>query len=255
MTVSPQFDLQLACSDADVVAAQRLRYQVFVAELGGTSDGVDHAAGQEADAFDAHADHLLLRDLGRRADDQVIGVYRLMNRAQADAAGGFSSAAEYDLTPLLAGGRKLLELGRSCLHPDYRGGVAMHHLWQGLAAHVRQQKIEILFGVASFHGADASRHAAALAHLHQSYLAPPKLRPVAKGAGAVPLDDLTLADENRKEAVAAIPPLIKAYLRLGGMVGDGAYRDQAFNTTDVCMVVDVNQMPDRLRAQYADGAL
>ncbi len=251
MSDHSQFDLQFATAPADVSAAQALRYKVFVQELGGSGAGVDHAAGQEVDAFDAHADHLLLRDLSRPPGDQVIGVYRLMNQSQADKAGGFSAAAEYDLSPLLNSGRKLLELGRSCLHPDYRGGVAMHHLWTGLADHVRDTGTDVLFGVASFHGTDTDTIAAPLAHLHHSYLAPANLRPRAIGPDAYPMDQLAPEAIDRKAAVADTPALIKAYLRLGGVVGEGAFVDRVFNTVDVCMVVDVATMPDRQRALYA----
>mgnify|MGYP000359625000 CR=1 FL=1 len=119
----PQFSVRLARDAADVRAAQRLRYEVFVAELGGGGDGVDHDARLECDRFDAVFDHLLLLDAAR--GDAVVGVYRVMREDQARAAGQFYSEDEYDLEPLRRSGRKLLELGRSCLHADYRGGAGM----------------------------------------------------------------------------------------------------------------------------------
>ncbi len=252
MPTTPQFQLTMAASDADVAAAQALRYKVFVAELGGDGDGVNHAAQREIDRFDAFADHLLLRDLNRPAGRQVIGVYRIMSSRQAQAAGSFSSAQEYDLAPLLASGRAILELSRSCLHPAYRSGGAMHVLWQGLADHIRKTDTQILFGVASFHGTDTAAVAAALGHLHHRYLAPPPLRARARDSGYLAMDRLSEADIDHKAAVLGLPALIKAYLRLGGKVGDGAYIDRAFNTIDVCMTVDVAQIPARQRARYED---
>lgn len=109
--------VRLAMTADDVRAAQALRYDVFVTELGADGPMVDHDAGLERDPFDQHADQLLLLD-----GDKVVGVYRLMDGAAAQAAGSFYSQREYDLGPLLASGRPLLELGRSCLHRDYRGG-------------------------------------------------------------------------------------------------------------------------------------
>ena len=97
--------------------------------------------------FDPFLDHLLLID---RTTQQTVGVYRLMRRDMADRAGGFYSENEYDLTALKSSGREILELGRSCLHPSYRGGMAMFHLWAGLASYVAEHGIEMLFGVASF---------------------------------------------------------------------------------------------------------
>ena len=148
--------MALAQSPDDHAAAQALRYAVFVEEMGSGGALVDHASRREMDAFDKACDHLLLRDLRRDPNDQIVGVYRLMNATQAKACGGFSSAAEYDLDPLLASNRPLLELGRSCLHRDYRGGSGMLSLWKGLADHVARTGTEILFGVASFPGTNAA---------------------------------------------------------------------------------------------------
>ena len=145
-----QFELRLARSDRDLRAAQRLRYRVFIEELGGTGPAVDDQQRLETDEFDKSCDHLLLidprRDAGKLED--VVGVYRLLPGTRLKVNGGsvegFYSQSEYDLTPLLASGRKLLELGRSCVHPDYRGGTAMLHLWHGLADYVTSRRIEIL---------------------------------------------------------------------------------------------------------------
>ena len=155
---SPEFSVTLAAGDEDVRAAQRLRYDVFVEELGGGGMMVDHDARLEQDRFDPFFDHLILRD---ERLDRVVGVYRVMRQDQAVAAGSFYSASEYDLSPLINSGRKLLELGRSCVHRDYRGGGAMFHLWTALAEYVARHDIEILFGVASFHGRDVCAPVAA----------------------------------------------------------------------------------------------
>lgn len=246
---APSFRVRFATTPDDLRAAQRLRYGVFVAELGGDGPLVDHRAGCEADIFDAHASHLLLEDT-TRASDPVIGVYRLMNRAQAQAAGGFSSRSEYDLSPLLDSNRQLLELGRSCLHPLYRGGAAMLHLWFALARHVQATGTDLLFGVASFHGTDPAPLAAPLAYLRAHHLAPEPVRTRAIGPGAVPMPIQDATD--RKTALRDVPALIKAYLRLGGVVGEGACIDRAFNTTDVCMILDTARMTAAQTARF-DG--
>ncbi|HBM38373.1 MAG TPA: ornithine-acyl-ACP acyltransferase, partial [Sulfitobacter sp.] len=144
-----EFEVRLARTQADLHAAQRLRYDVFVTELGAGGPLVDHDNRLEVDQYDDFVDHLLLID---RKTQQTVGVYRLIRRDMADRAGGFYSENEYDLTALKSSGREILELGRSCLHPSYRGGIAMHQLWAGLASYVAEHGIEILFGVASFHG-------------------------------------------------------------------------------------------------------
>ncbi|MCX7286280.1 MAG: GNAT family N-acetyltransferase [Rhodobacterales bacterium] len=246
------YAVRLATSAEDLTAAQRLRYEVFVAELGGDGPLVDHRKRLERDAFDPHFDHLVLVD--RRLDpaglDHVIGAYRVMPGDRRAAAGQFYSESEYDLGPLLASGRRLLELGRSCVHADHRGGASMFHLWNGLADYVLERGIEVLFGVASFHGTDSAALAQPLSWLHHHHLAPPEMRvralpPNRLEMALIPVDAL-----DRKAAMAATPALIKAYLRLGGFVGDGAYIDRDFNTTDVCLVMDTGQMSARHREFY-----
>lgn len=241
--MSPQFEVRFARDGADLQSAQRLRHQVFVRELGAHIDNVDL---KEADEFDQHADHLLLLDKAREEHDQTIGVYRIMTSAHAKATGRFSSAGEYDLELLLNSNRKLMELGRSCLHVDYRGGPAMLYLWQALAAHIASTKTEILFGVASFHGVDSNAHATALSYLHETHLAPEPLRVTAH----IPAQFSQQEKIDRKVALRAIPPLIKAYLRLGGCIGNGAFVDHVFNTVDVCMILDMNAANPKQKALY-----
>jgi len=247
------FELRLAAGEADLQAAQRLRYAVFVEELGGDGPLVDHAARREADRFDPFFDHLLLLDRRRAEQDRVVGVYRVMREAAAARAGRFYSEDEYDLSPLRASGRRLLELGRSCVHRDYRGGTAMMHLWAGLAEYIAAHDIEVMFGVASFHGLDPDPLSGPLSLLHHRHLAPPELRPVARPEGYQRMDLIPEAALDRPTAIRAIPALIKAYLRLGGFVGQGAYVDRAFNCIDVCLVMDVALIPDKHRAIYRRG--
>jgi len=249
---APDFAVHLARNAADIAAAQRLRYDVFVRELGGDGPLVDHAAGLETDAFDPYFDHLLLRDRSL-PEAPVVGVYRLMRDDQAAALGRYYSEDEYDLTPLRRSGRRLMELGRSCLHPDYRGGTAMYELWNGLAAYVEVHGIEILFGVASFHGTDSAALAAPLSLLHHRFLAPEPLRVRAKPDAFQPMDLMPEAAIDRPAAMRQVPALIKGYLRLGGVIGAGAWIDRAFNTTDICLIMDTARLNEKTRAIYAGG--
>lgn len=248
----PKFVVRLATSSDDVARAQQLRYDVFVAELGSTGDGVDHHAKREADHFDAFADHILLEDA---ATGQLVGVYRLMTQAMAQVAGGFYSEAEFDVSPLKASGHKLLELGRSCLHPTYRGGPAMLHLWAGVADYVQANDIDTLFGVASFAGTNATGLEQPLSYLHHHHIAPHNLTANAQGRGAISMNLLPKDTIDRKAAILAIPTLIKAYLRMGGTVGQGAFIDQAFNTIDVCMILDSKAMSERAKAGLTKKAV
>lgn len=246
------YALRLAATAEDLMAAQRLRYAVFVTELGGDGPLVDHAARLERDAFDPYFDHLILVD--RRRDpaglDHVIGAYRVLPCDRRNLAGRFYSETEFDLTPLLASGRKLLELGRSCVHIDHRGGAAMFHLWNGLAEYVLERGIEVMFGAASFHGTDIPALAQPLSYLYHHHLAPPDMRVRALAPHRQEMDLVPVGKLDRRAAMAATPALIKAYLRLGGFVSDGAWIDRDFNTTDVCLVMDTGQMSARHREFY-----
>lgn len=251
----PDFQVKLAESPKELRAAQRLRYRVFVEELGGGGAMVDHENRLEQDRFDDHFDHLILIDNAREGDeiDKVIGVYRLLPGDRAEKLGQFYSEDEYDLTTLKQSGRKLLELGRSCLDADYRGGAAMYHLWNGLAEYVQAHGIEILFGVASFHGTDIKALEQPLSLLHHRHLAPPDLRPKAQPEHFQNMDLLPEDQIDRRRAMVETPALIKAYLRLGGFVGEGAFIDRAFNTTDVCLVMDTERMNAKQKNIYTRG--
>ncbi|WP_341366125.1 GNAT family N-acyltransferase [Yoonia sp. BS5-3] len=251
--LSPDFDVSLAVSADDLDAAKRLRYDVFVTELGADGPGVDHAAYHEEDRFDPFAKHLLLRDRNLPAGRDVVGAYRLLTQKGAAAAGQFYCEDEYDLTPLKRSEKPLLELGRSCLHPDYRGGAGLMHLWQAVSDIVAREKIGILFGVASFHGTDADGLAGPLSLLHHRHLAPPHLRVTAKGDAARPLNTVPEDQIDRVAAMRQTPSLIKAYLRLGGCVGQGAFVDHAFNTTDICLILDTHNLTARGRKLYQGG--
>lgn len=245
-----KFELRLADTQADLHAAQRLRYEVFIEELGGDGPLVDHQARLERDEFDEFFDHLLLID---RKLQRVVGVYRVLRGDMAQKAGRFYSEDEYDLSALKSSGRSLMELGRSCVHADYRGSAAMYYLWNGLAAYVAEHSIEVMFGVASFHGTDIAAISMPLAYLHHNYLAPADLRSRVVAPHFQSMDLMPADQIDKRAALKAMPTLIKAYLRLGGFVGEGAYIDHSFNTTDVFLLMDTEKINAKQREIYTKG--
>jgi len=180
----------------------------------------------------------------------VVGVYRLMPPEGFAKAGSYYSDAEFDLSTLLHAGRRLLEIGRSCVHRDMRGGAGMFLLWNALAEYVLERGIEVMFGAASFHGTDVTALARPLSYLHHFHAAPPSLTVKARPLHRVEMNLLPVTDLDRARDMALVPPLIKAYLRLGGYVSDGAWVDQSFNTTDVCLVMDTATMSAKHRDFY-----
>jgi len=248
---SGNLGLRLAETPAEIDAAQALRYRVFYEEMGAHADAATLAAQRDVDRFDAVADHLLVldHDLGD-GPAAVVGTYRLIRRPGAAKLGGFYSAAEYDLAPLLTFPGEVMELGRSCVAGPYRTRGTLQLLWRGIAAFVFRHRIDVMFGCASLPGTDLDQLAPQLAYLHANHLAPPALRPRAVSARHVAMDRLPTAAIDMKAAVVALPPLIKGYLRLGGFVGDGAVIDAQFNTTDVCIVVKTDLITDKYYRHY-----
>ncbi|MEI4470573.1 GNAT family N-acetyltransferase [Frigidibacter sp. MR17.24] len=253
-TAGPALQARIAATEADLRGAERLRYRVFVEELGGGGALVDPVGRYERDEFDPVCDHLVLVDPARdpAGHDHVIAAYRLLPSDRAEAFGRFYCDAEYDLAPLRASGRRLLELGRSCVDADHRGGAAMFLLWNALADYVLDRRIEVMFGVASFHGTDVEALRRPLAWLHHHHLAPEPLR--VRSRAFQPMDLVAKDDLDRRQAMLEMPALIKAYLRLGGFVGEGAFVDRPFNTTDVCLLMDTEAMSAKHKGFYTRKA-
>jgi putative hemolysin len=143
-----------------------------------------------------------------------------------------------------------MELGRSCVHADYRGRAAMQLLWRGIAAYIFLHRIDLMFGCASLPGTDPDAIAAELTYLYQNHLAPPAVRPRALPARYVDMRRVDPAALDPRRALVSLPPLIKGYLRLGGFVGDGAVIDRQFNTTDVAVVVKSDLITDKYYRHY-----
>lgn len=248
---SGNLGVRVASTAWEVRAAQALRYRVFYAEMGARADDATTASGLDADEYDAVADHLLVldHDLGE-GPAAVVGTYRLIRREAAERVGGFYSAGEYDIAPLLAYPGRILELGRSCVHEAYRTRGTLQLLWRGIAAYVFQRRIDLMFGCASLPGTDLDALAPALTYLHHNHLAPPALRPRALPHRHVAMDRLDPDGVDLRAALAELPPLVKGYLRLGGFVGEGAVLDPQFNTTDVCVVVKTELVTAKYYRHY-----
>jgi putative hemolysin len=245
-------EVRLAREMREVEAAQRLRYRVFMQEMGAVGEA--DASGLDIDRFDRDADHLIVIDRAATERDAVVGTYRLIRRAQAARSGGFYTEHEFDIGGLLAQPGEILELGRSCIDPAYRNRSTIQLLWRGIAAQVFEHRVVLMFGCASLPGADAEQHAGALDYLHRHHLAPAALRPRAIAAERVAVTPGEEPSGSTRRSAAALPPLLKGYLRLGGWIGDGAVLDRRFNTTDVCMVVATDHLADRYFRHYAGAA-
>jgi len=229
--------------------AQALRYRIFYERLGARPLPEMAWRRRDVDQFDTDCDHLLVLDHGR-GTDSVVGTYRLIRRDMAARLGGFYSAKEFDISPVVLHPGEILELGRSCVDPAYRNRSAMQLLWSGIAAYVFHYDVVLMFGCASLPGTDADALSVPLSYLHRYHLAPPALRPRALADRYVEMCRLRPCAIDASRGMAALPPLIKGYLRLGGFVGDGAVVDEQFNTIDVCIVVKTDLVTEKYSRHY-----
>jgi len=244
-------DLRLAENEDEIRAAQALRYRIFYEEMAARPSPEVAASRRDFDAFDAVCDHLLVLDHRRGAGPEgIVGTYRLIRREAAARQGGFYSAAEYDIAPLVAYPGNVLELGRSCVDARYRNRPSMQLLWRGIASYVFRFEIALMFGCASIPGTDPKAAAMSLSYLYYHHLAPPGLRARALPERYVDMKLLPAEAVDPRVGLAGLPPMIKGYLRLGGFVGDGAVIDHQFNTTDVCVIVKTDLITDKYAQHY-----
>jgi putative hemolysin len=243
--------VRIATTEAEVDAAQSLRWRIFYDEMGAQPSDAALAVRRDVDAFDAVADHLLVIDhaIGP-GPEGVVGTYRLIQQDAAEQIGRFYSDEEYDLSPLDIFQGKLLELGRSCVAAEYRGRAVMQLLWRGIAAYTFRHQIDLMFGCASLPSTNPDDWAAELTYLYYNHLAPPALRPRALPDRFIEMRRMNPDELDAKRTLSTLPPLIKGYLRLGGFVGDGAVIDEQFNTTDVAIIVKTDLVTDKYYRHY-----
>jgi len=246
---SGPLQVRLAETAADIDAAQALRYRIFYERLGAKALPEMAFRRRDIDDFDSNCDHLLVLDHSRGAC-VVVGTYRLIRRETAARLGGFYSAKEFDISPIVLHPGEILELGRSCIDPAYRHRSALQLLWSGIAAYVFHHDIDLMFGCASLPGTDPDAIALPLSYLHHFHRAPPALRARALVERYVEMARLGPRAIDPSRALAEMPPLIKGYLRLGGVVGDGAVVDEQFNTTDICILVKTDLVTEKYSRHY-----
>ena len=244
VAIPENFEVRLARDDAEIEAAQALRYRVFYEEMGAKACPRTITQRLDRDEFDPVCKHLLAL-----ADGEVVGTYRLIDRDAANRAGGFYSAAEFDITPLLAFDGAILELGRSCVDARWRNRGTLQMLWQGLAAHIVNHRIGLLFGCASLPGTNPRALAPQLAYLRDHHLAAADLR----AKSLRPVAEVSV-EYDRRSVLQNLPPLLKGYLRAGASIGQGAVVDHQFNTTDVLVVLRTDAIAARYSRRYDAGS-
>jgi putative hemolysin len=224
------FSVSLARNAHEVREAQRLRWKVFAEEMGARLSTVE--PGYDIDLYDAFCDHLLVRDSDT---NEVVGTYRILTHAAAKRVGNYYSESEFDLTRLQHVKNRMVEVGRSCVHADYRSGGVITQLWAGLAEYMMKSGYDYLIGCASIGMQDGGHNAAGIWHaVRDKYLSPVEWRAFPRCP--LPLDQLTATP------APTVPPLIKGYLRLGAYIGGEPAWDPDFNTADLFILLPINRI-------------
>ncbi len=226
----------------EVREAQRLRFQVFVDEMGAQLN--TPISGHDIDLFDDYCEHLLVRDADSQ---QVIGTYRVLTPVQARRVGSTYSDTEFDLTRLRTLRSRMVELGRSCVHPDHRHGGVVLALWGALADFMVANSLDTMIGCASIpmlhNGVVTGDVAASIYHrVSQTHMAPIEYH--VRPRLPLPLDTLD-ASLNVEP-----PALIKGYLRLGTRVLGAPAWDPDFNTADLPMLMRLEDLPAKYRKHF-----
>lgn len=236
---TPQLSLELAAGSGDIAAAQRLRYRVFVEEMGARA--TVHSPGREHDYFDPWCEHVVARD--RRSGD-IVGTYRVLTADNARRLGAFCVEREFDLTRIGHLRRKLVEVGRACVEPAYRTGATAMLLWSGVAKLARERGATHLIGCASISMSDRGANAATIyTQLARRYLAPTEYRVIPRS----PLAALA----SPVMPTWTMPPLIKGCLRLGGWIGGEPAWDPDFNTADLLLFLPIARVEARQARQFS----
>lgn len=251
--------VQWARTQEDVREAQRLRFDVFAVEMGARlSPPAGSPPGLDIDRFDAFCDHLLVRAGGHRDGEvgTVVGTYRVLSPDRALAAGGYYTDSEFDLTPLAALRRRAVELGRSCVHADWRTGGVIMAMWSALARYMVERRLETVIGCASVSlGAGMEPAVALWQELRRTHLAEARwhvqpLHALPDGTAFSASGGYSSAEQWSPEA----PPLLKGYLRCGGRLLGPPALDEAFNTADFPVMLRLADMAPRYRTHFLPSA-
>jgi putative hemolysin len=156
-----------AQDEADRRACYRLRFQVFNVELG---EGLDHAlsTGEDTDVFDPVCDHLLVQ---HEPTGLVVGTYRLQSGATAALHHGYYSEQEFEFAPFESIRDEVIELGRACVHQDFRNYDVINLLWHAISKYADETGGRYLIGCSSLTSQDSREGWATYQRLKQ-HLAP-----------------------------------------------------------------------------------
>ena len=242
------FTIKIAESNFEIKKAQSLRYKIFFKEKKIKKKSFKFLLQRDYDFYDKISDHLIIIDNNQEIRDNVIGTYRLLRGNCAKLYRGFYTEQEFDISNLKKNfsSKDILELGRSCVHPQYRSGIILKLLWQGISNYIKMYKIKILMGCASFHGTNPSKFKDEFSLLYESYRLPEDYDVKSLQSNEISFNK----NINHSTTLNKLPPLIKGYLRAGGMVSENFYIDREFETIDYCVIMLTEKIVSRYQNKF-----
>ena len=247
------FVIKIADKKSELKKAQALRYSVFYKEKKAIPTISKKIFRLDYDKVDKFADHLIVIDKNREGiKNKIVGTYRLVRGDVAAHYGGFYTSSEFDLSKIFNAYKhyQILELGRSCVHQDYRNGTIMNLLWKAIAEYVKLYDIKILLGCASFNGTTVKKYNKELSYLRKNFSLPDHLSVKSLDPKTYPSYTKINSNINDLRTFVKLPPLIKGYLRMGGKVSHDCFVDYKFNTIDLCVIVNTNNMDVKYKKKY-----
>ena len=242
------FTIKIAESNFEIKKSQSLRYKIFFREKKIKRNNLKSLLQRDFDFYDKISDHLIIIDNNREVKDNVIGTYRLLRGNCAKLYRGFYTEQEFDISNLKKNfsSKYILELGRSCVHPEHRSGIILKLLWQGISKYIKIYKVKILMGCASFNGTNPSRFKDEFSLLYKNYRLPKNYNVKSHQ------DNKISPRKNIKQSTIfnRLPPLIKGYLRAGGMVSENFYVDNEFETIDYCVIMLTEKIVSRYQNKF-----
>jgi putative hemolysin len=241
-TKAGRYQVRFAIDDAEVAAAQALRYRVFYDEKQGNPSAEMIVVKRDIDEWDAAGFHVIVIDTAADMQPAIVGTLRLFFNECLKPGQHFYTERTFSLSKLHTFYGKSLELSRFCVDPNGRGGVILMLIWKYAMSFLQDNDIDVMFGCASFTGVNIDTHLPILNYLYDHHLAPKFLRPEPKVDNYIDLNTISKFDAMTADAKKAIPTLLRGYLKLGAKISDAAIIDHVFNTVYVAIYVETKNM-------------
>ncbi|MDZ4725496.1 MAG: GNAT family N-acyltransferase [Leptospira sp.] len=241
-------EVRIAQNQLEIERALALRYDVFNLEMG---EGLPQSSAtrKDRDEYDLYCDHLIVID--KSFEEKIVGTYRILTRKVAKEGIGFYSENEFDITSIYNLPDEIAEVGRSCVHPDYRDGSVISLLWQGLAEFMIKNNVRYLMGCGSIHSTDPEIASQSYAFLKEKEaLAPAEFRVYPNPDNVLPGFSENFVIQDLKAISKNIPPLLKGYIRIGAKICGTPALDSVFGTTDVFILFDRKEITERYAKHY-----